>query len=375
VVTIDGGGAVRGWVKTARVRLRRRLRRLVGILVLLVISVVLLAWARWSEGFNRDVLINVGASVVIVALSYAIFDPLFEELRRSRVEEHAMFDHDEFNRHVSTATDLVAVMDTGNHLLEGSSRSRFLVALRKALHNGAKVRILLLDPDSAAASQRAEEIRPVDVRRVIIDNLRHLNDFADSLDERHRQSFQVRIYDASPSIQIFRWDDKALISFFPIGVRASASPHLEVYLTSPLGEFVQGRFDDLWRHPSTRELTEYVAVPVTVYHRDVPLRSCEVHFVRLEDACFIDGAPMVDQLTDHGTGRLEVVTGYPVQLDGRTVTTFRLARVDGETVPDRASVLGTFDRKYGRREFDGPGRPRLAMRLIPREDDPQLPRT
>jgi hypothetical protein len=296
-----------------------------------------------------------------------------------------MFDHDDFNRHVSTATDLVAVMDTGNHLLEGGSRRGFLVALRKALQNGAKVRILLLDPDSAAASQRAEEIRPVDVRRVIIDNLRHLNDFADSLDDRQRQSFQVRIYDASPSIQIFRWDDKALISFFPIGVRASASPHLEVYLASPLGEFVQGRFDDLWRHPSTRDLTEYVAVPVTVYHRTVPLRSCTVHFVRLDDACFIDGAPMVDQLTDHGTGRLEVVTQYPVVLDGRTATAFRLARVDVETVPDRASVLAMFDRKYGRREFDGPGRPRLALRLVPRddtprpdlplEDDPALPRT
>ncbi len=356
---------MREWLRMARNRLRRRTRRLVGIAVLLVLSAVLLVWARLSAGFNRDLLINVGASVVIVALSYAIFDPLFEELRRSRVEEHAMFDHDEFSRHVSTASDLVAVMDTGNHMLEGSSRGRFLAALRKALHNGAKVRILLLDPDSAAASQRAEEIRPVDVGRVIIDNLRHLNDFADSLDDRTRQRFQVRIYDASPSIQIFRWDDKALISFFPIGVRASASPHLEVYLSSPLGEFVQSRFDDLWRHPSTRDLTDYVTVPVTVYHDQVPLRSCAVHFVRLGEACFVDGAPMVDQLTDHGTGPLQLITAHPVQLDGRTATAFRLARVDSDTVPDRASVLALFDRKYGPRQFDGPGRLRLALRLIP----------
>ncbi len=359
---------MRDWLKRARIRLRRRLRRLIGIVVLLVVSVLLLVWARLSAGFDRDVLVNVGASVVIVALSYAIFDPLFEELRRSRVEEHAMFDHDEFSRHVSTAADLVAMMDTGNHILEGSSRSRFLAALRKAMHNGAKVRILLLDPDSAAASQRAEEIRPVDVRRVIVDNLRYLADFAASLDDRYRRALQVRIYDASPSIQIFRWDDKALISFFPIGVRASASPHLEVYLSSPLGEFVQSRFDDLWRHPSTRDLAEYVAVPVTVYHGDVPLRSCDVHFVRLGEACFIDGAPMVDQLTDHGTAALRLSTGYPLQLDGCTASAFRLARVDGDTVPDRSQVLGMFDRKYGRREFDGPGRPRLAMRLVPQPD-------
>jgi hypothetical protein len=86
---------VREWLRTARIRLRRRARRLIGIAVLLVLSAVLLVWARLSEGFNRDLLVNIGASVVIVALSYAIFDPLFEELRRSRVEEHAMFDHED----------------------------------------------------------------------------------------------------------------------------------------------------------------------------------------------------------------------------------------------------------------------------------------
>ncbi len=130
---------------------------------------------------------------------------------------------------------------------------------------------------------------------------------------------------------------------------------------------MQSRFDDLWRHPSTRDLAEYVAVPVTVYHREVPLRTCLVHFVRVNDACFIDGAAMVDQLTDHGTGPLELVTEQPLALDGRTAKAFRLARVDSDTVPDRASVLGMFDRKYGKRQFDGPGRPRLALRLIPRD--------
>ncbi len=357
---------MRDWLRAARIRVRR----LVAVVVLLLASALLLAWARWSSGFTRDVLINIGASVVIVALSYAIFDPLFQELHRSRVEEHANFDPEDFSRQVSIATDLVAMMDTGNHLLEGGNRGKFLTALRQAMRNGSKVRILLLDPDSAAASQRSEEIRPVDVRRVIVDNLRHLNDFAGTLAERDRSRLQVRIYDASPSIQMFRWDDRALISFFPIGVRASASPHLEVQLNSPLGEFVQGRFDDLWRHPSTRELTEYVAVPITVYLAGTPLLSCAVHFVRLGEACVIDGTPMVDQLTDHGTASLDIVTGQDVQLDGYSGTAFRLVRVDLDTVPDRATALALFDQKYGRRDFDGPGRARLALRLVPRQAVP-----
>jgi len=164
---------------------------------------------------------------------------------------------------------------------------------------------------------------------------------------------------------MFRWDDKALISFFPIGIRASAAPHLEVYLTSPLGEFVQGRFDDLWRHPSTQDLDDHMAVPVAVHHRGVLLRSCGVPFVRLDEACFIDGTPMVDQLTDHGTAHLDIVTTRPLTVAGQPETAFRLARVDGDSVPDRARVLWMFEAKYGPRPQEGPGRARLALRLVP----------
>jgi hypothetical protein len=308
-----------------------------------------------------------------VALSYAIFDPLFEELRRSRVEEHPMFDHAEFSSHAASATDLVAVMDTGNHMLEGASRQRFLVALRSALGNGAVVRILLLDPDSAAAAQRTEEIAPVDVGRVIRDNLRHLHAFAATCDPGARQRFQVRIYDASPSIQMFRWDDKALISFFPIGIRASAAPHLEVYLASPLGEFVQSRFDELWRHTSTRDLADYLTIRVAVSHDDAVLRDCDVPFVRWGDCCFVDGAPMIDQLADHGSAGLEILAARPLAVDGRLGTAFRFARVDANSDPDRARVLALFDEKYGPRQVDGPGRPRLAMRLVHATATPALP--
>lgn len=349
------------------VRLRRslrwRARRITGVLVLLACSVVLLVWGRQADGYGQDLLLNIGASLVIVALTYAIFDPLFEELRRSRVEEHPRLDDEEFSAHVAAAGSLVSMMDVGSHLLEGGGRPHFLAALRTALGNRVVVRVLLLDPDSAAASQRAEEIWPVNVREVIVENLRLLNEFTRSLTADQRNRFQVRIYDAAPSIHLFRWDDKALISFFPVGVRASASPHLEVYMSSPLGEFVEGRFQYLWGHPSTRRLDEYVCLPLTVSADDQVLRSCQVDFVFGDDECCIDGSPMVDQLTDHGTGPLLVRLMRPLTIGGWSGTAFRLARVDG--VAERTRVLALFDAKYGPRNLAGPGRARLALRMIP----------
>ncbi|MFR9775082.1 hypothetical protein ACL02O_03365 [Micromonospora sp. MS34] len=354
------GGPVVG---ALRRRLRWRARRVVGVLGLLAVSVGLLAWGRMVEGYNQELLLNIGASTVIVAFSYAIVDPLFEELRRSRVEERPRFDDEEFSRNVAAATSTVSIMDIGSHLLEGSGRERFLRALRTALTNGVLVRLLLLDPDSAAASQRAEEIRPVNVREVIVDNLRRLNEFVESLDVAERNRFQVRIYDASPSVHMFRWDEKALISFFPIGVRASAAPHLEVFMGSPLGEFVESRFDELWWHPSTRPLEEYICLPVTLRHDGVVLRSCVMHFVVTAGGWCIDGSPIVDQLTDFGTGPLEVELSRPLAVNGWSGTRFRLARVDGDA--ERARVFALFDAKYGPRRLIGPGRARLALRLIP----------
>ncbi|MGC5022300.1 hypothetical protein [Micromonospora sp. DT47] len=344
--------------------LRWRGRRAAGFLGLLAVSAGLLTWGRVVTGYNQELLLNIGASIVIVAFSYAIVDPLFEEVRRSRVEEHPSFDDAEFSAHVAAAGSTVSIMDIGSHLLEGAGRDRFLRALRTALGNGVLVRVLLLDPDSAAASQRAEEIRPVNVREVIADNLRRLNEFAESLDAEARARLQVRIYDASPTVHMFQWDDKALISFFPVGVRASAAPHLEVFMASPLGEFVESRFDELWRHPSTRRLDEYVCLPVSLRHDGVVLRSCAVHFVAVADGWCIDGSPMVDQLTDHGAGALEVEVARALAMDGWTGTRFRLARVDGDA--QRARVFALFDAKYGPRRMPGPGRARLALQLIPR---------
>lgn len=357
------------WIKA----LQQRLRRILGVLALVAISAALLIWARLSEGFTRDVLVNIGASVVIVAMSYAIFDPLFQELRRSRVEERPSFDSDKFSRSVSAATDLIAVMDTGNHILEGGlNRERFLSGVRAGLRNGARVRIMLLDPDSAAARQRAEEIHPVDVRGVIVDNLRHLHQFAKEIQGPSRSLFEVRIYDASPSVQMFRWDDRALISFFPIGVRASASPHLEVQMSSTIGEFVQGRFDDLWHHLSTRNLADYIALPLTVLRDGEVLAACVVDHVWLEEAPIIDATPIMEHLADYGISSLTVAVEAN-SISGRSVPEllFRLSRLDNHTVPVRSAVDPLFDEKYGRHEADN--HIRLLMRLVEREQMPADP--
>ncbi len=73
---------------------RRPRRTLIGFVALLAVSVGMLVAARLVRGFNSELLLNIGASVVILAFSYVFFDPIFEHARKGRVEERLRFDHE-----------------------------------------------------------------------------------------------------------------------------------------------------------------------------------------------------------------------------------------------------------------------------------------
>lgn len=199
--------------------------------------------------------------MVLAAVSYVIFDPLFDEARRARVQEHDRFDQETYIEQVRYAGKNIRILDTWTILLEGGHRGPTLNAIRAALDRGVEVKILLLDPDSSAAQQRADELerRRINVAAHIMENLRHLHEFRDrGIEPRRRAKLRISVYDASPSIQLYQWDGRGLISFFPIGEVSFDVPQLEVDMASPWGQFVDRRFDELWEsEENVRSLDQY----------------------------------------------------------------------------------------------------------------------
>lgn len=351
--------------------LRPRRRQAIWALILGVGGTALLMIAKDATGFGQDVMINVGASVVMVALSFIVFDPIFDDMRKNAVEEHRTLNHDQLVANVSTARQIVEIMETWTGLLEERYHDRFIAAIRQALRNGVDFRILLLDPDSAAAEQRAEELHYAQVQQLIVDNLRELYRLQRDLEPEQARRFQVRVYDASPSIQLYRWDDKAFISFFPIGTRAYDARQIEAFMSSPLGEFVSSRFEDLWGSGTTRPMDDFMHLHLTLRIDDEELTQAETHFVRVGPFCFIDGTAIVDHLTDHGALRLTLATLRPLSLgdpeDGLiTASTFDMVRVERNDRPRRAEVVAAFDAKYGDTHEHHPLL-RLVPRVAPRE--------
>ncbi|MEH1169031.1 hypothetical protein V6V47_26975 [Micromonospora sp. CPCC 205539] len=348
-----------GWAERSG---RQRRSFVVGGALLGIATAMLLA-AWLSTGFRSDLLLNLGSSVVLAAISYVIFDPLFEEARKARVQEHLSFDRQAFVAQLHRAGRRVRILDTWTIMLERVHREETLRAVRAALTNGAEVQLLLLDPDCSAAQQRSEELERerVDVPRYIRSNLRHLAAFAHTLDPALRHRLQVRLYDASPSIQLYQWDGRALISFFPIGKLSFNVPQLEVDMDSPWGGFVHARFEELWEHEqATVSLERYASVTVTLRHDGSDMIEVQVPYVT------VDGQHYIDCRAFRVARPLTVRAVLPPRPPGATPGVFTLAEpAEGDHLPP-ATVSRHFDQKYGPGDGD-----RVLRRLVPQTpDDP-----
>src|SRR5438309_130978 len=181
----------------------RRTRYIIVLGALSVATILLLTVAYYSNGYWRDLDVNVAASIIIVIATYLIFNPLIEGVRAASTREHPRLDLDDFIEHIANAGKEVDILDTWTRLLDSHLRERSFSAVREALKNRVNIRILLLDPESKAAEQRTEEIgHRADVPRAIMETLLHLYRFRQELSVSMAEYFEVRIYSASPSVQL-----------------------------------------------------------------------------------------------------------------------------------------------------------------------------
>lgn len=329
-------------------RFRARVRPLTATVLVTLVAVATLAAAGLTTGFARELLLNVGASLVLVPPTYLVFSPIFERLRQTAaaIVEHPRLDRAALTAGLRGSRWIIEVMATFSSVLEEPYREPFLDALATALRGGAAVRVLLLDPESYAVLQRTKELDGLDVRWLIGANLRCLHAFADRLDPAVRRALEVRVYNASPSMQLFRWDDRVLISFYPPHERVVTARQIETYVSNPLGEFAQSRFDELWAADTTRGIEDYLTMPVTVRAGGAALTTQRLAFVRDVDAVFIDATPLVAHLVRHGiTGMRATVPGGDGSVDeGTAVAMTQLATCPAE---QRGRVPALFDGKYG----------------------------
>ena len=338
---------------------------LVGVgLSIVSLGLVIEAWrtAGSHNEFLYDLLLNLGAGLVMTLATYALLNPLFREIRTGTVVERPWLDRDALIASISKVRSSVAVLETWTDMLEPPYRDRFSTALRSAVSNGAIVRVLLLDPNSPGARLRAQELRyRRDVQLAILSNVRALYEIRGQLAGDLARSIQVKLYSVSPSIQMYRWDQIASVSFFPLEQSNFSAPQIEAYTSTPLGQFVEARFDELWDAHSTRDLDSFLMMRLRIQHDGQDLEGCDVRFVDDDELCYVTGPNLIRLASRHGVRNLVAILE---PIDGPTIA-YDLEQYESPDSRSVDRVIVLLRTKYGV-DLGGAGETPLVLVLRPR---------
>jgi hypothetical protein len=204
------------------------------------------------------------------------------------------------------------------------------------------VQILLLHPESTAAAVRAEEIHRATIRREILRNVRVLAEFTGRLDRHVERRLEVRLYRAAASTTLYRWDDRALISFLSLGRHTSQGSQLEIDVDTSLGHFVEQHFDELWGSATTLDGYLRLHLTLTGDPDDGP-RDFHLPYVQVDGLHYLADRQVLAHLARVRAGNGTVLA----TLAGQPDTRFQLRVVDDADQPLREVLTGHFLEKYG----------------------------
>jgi hypothetical protein len=345
--------------------LRRTLRsrpRFYGTLGLIfLLGVGLTGAGVIASGTWREVLVNLGASVITVFMAALVLEPVIERGRRPEEVIHPDFPHQRFIDGVSSASQQIRIMGAWPYVMDLQWRAEFLRALRSALDRGVAAQILVLDPTSKAAEQRSLDLDgQLQVTNVIADVLKAFEEFCGVIKtDDHASRLSVRVYNSLPPARLYRWDNRAISSFFPAGTRIGTEVrHYETNVTSSLGKFVDEQFDIVWHANDTSDILDYLYVSLKLIATD---HKYSIPYVILDDVPYVSSVELTADLARNDGRKVEILSRAAI-VGTVPATSFAL-----ETVPenDQAEdqVCDLLARKYGRHVVQ-PESMRGVLRLI-----------
>jgi hypothetical protein len=235
------------------------------MICVVALSAVLIAVGSLASDRAREVLLGLGVNLLSSVVFFILLELYWQKMKRANGKEVDGFDYLKFARNVERSKQ-VRMLGTffypfTEHPQHAAERDALLAALRKAAEQPSFVgaQVLFLHPASWAAQLRAEERKDEDVIRRIEESLATLRGLLRLLEGTPARSrVEIRLFARMPPFALFQTDDFASISFYYRDRPISEVTRYEFFRDSPLGEFVEKTFDDLWRDERTVILDEYL---------------------------------------------------------------------------------------------------------------------
>jgi hypothetical protein len=328
-------------------RIWRNRKYVASLLAVVVVSATLLVSA-YIGPLTRfaDLTLNLGASFLGGVVTVLAIEPIIR--RGSRPDEviHDGFPYEQFLRGVERASYKVRILGAWPYVMDYPWRSRFLAAAQKAARSRVRIEILVLDPASKAALQRADDLGgKFDVVGVIGETLRALDLLATRLPAAASEYVDTRIYTSLPPARMYRFDARAISSFFPMGNALGTDvKHYETSATSRLAQFVDDQFELLWNDDSTRTLDEYLRLTVHLTDHNALLAGFATNYVLHDGAVLLEAPALTEHLA--GAARAAVSVPAAARLPLPAAVLYELVEVDWSQVPT-GPVLTEFEAKYG----------------------------
>ncbi|MCA2216659.1 hypothetical protein [Jidongwangia harbinensis] len=235
--------------------------------MLLVAAFLLLYPVRQVDGFSTDLRINMGANLLDLVLAALVLQPLILILSRNAVRRRNRLDYWEVIRRVEKAEDRVDIWKHWTGLLESQYETAFVAAVRDALDRGVRFRIMLTDPSSPDAAERARQVAPTDAIVLMRQNIERLDAVLNDLPALHRELLQVRVSSVGPAHAFYRIDDWLTYGLFR-DRRVSDSSQREVRVQGDLGELALESFENRWNGTGLMRIADHYRMRLRFTVRD-----------------------------------------------------------------------------------------------------------
>jgi hypothetical protein len=356
-------------------RIWRNRRYVASLLVVVIVSGALLASAYFGPLTEfKDLTVNLGASFLGGVVTVLAIEPIIRRGTRPDEVIHDGFPFDQFLRGVERASYKVRILGAWPYVMDDPWRRRFLAAAERAVRNRVRLEILVLDPASNAAQQRADDLGgKFDIVSVIGDTLRSLDELVQKLPPHSAEYLETRIYARLPPARMYRYDARAISSFFAMGNALGTDvKHYETSATSQLAQFVDDQFELLWNDDSTRTLDEYLRIGLYLTDQNAVVGTFTANFVVHEDAILLETRTLAEHVATAQVARAVVSIPNASRLPATpNAVLYELSEVDWQQTPSGA-VLRAFERKYGRTNRLGADH-LVVYRLVPLQFDQHQP--